>query len=65
MMAQPRQRWEYRTAKIDMQGLYEDVSVQTVKWRPLDNLGADGWELVAVFNAVGEDATAIFKRPAH
>jgi len=56
--------WEYRTETIDTRGQCLIWNNETRQWEWLDMnvLGADGWELVAVFVSEGDEATAVFKR---
>ncbi len=69
-------QWEYRTETIDSQGNYvvarhyvgrsEDPygeGYDANKWASMNELGAEGWELVSVNFGEGDEATGIFKRP--
>lgn len=71
------QQFEYRTETIDADGLfiadhedakdYDGASFRRPVWRHIDQLGADGWELVSVIPTRDDDGdpslTGFFKRP--
>ncbi len=68
--------WEYKTAWVDETGRYSDrrhynpgatsfTGQHRFDWKPLNELGAAGWELVSIAPlAHGEGVgVAFFKRP--
>jgi hypothetical protein len=56
--------WEDLAAKLKARGARKDADIQTHKLRVLNQLGADGWELVGQSSAATSSATGIwtFKR---
>lgn len=61
------QKWEYRTIKMDTKGLLGGILDVTTFDGVLNQLGSDGWELVAAFDTnqsygSSREAVAIFKR---
>ncbi|MHB9285924.1 hypothetical protein ACKVMT_02655 [Halobacteriales archaeon Cl-PHB] len=57
-----RQRWEYRAVKPPREPTKKEASDPTT---PLNDLGADGWELVDTIDYVGGGTKLlVFKRPA-
>ena len=62
------QRWEYKTIKVNVGGFFGGVLKVKTFDRALNELGRDGWELVAAIHTTGmygtsREAVAIFKRP--
>lgn len=69
-------RWEYRFELIDTAGQYlvqrghcpndspfgDGSECTPARWRDVNDLGLQGWELVAVFASQDDEATAVFKR---
>ncbi len=68
--------WEYKTVWVDEAGHYADgrhynpgarsfAAQHKFDWKPLNELGAAGWELVSIASLVlGEGVgVAFFKRP--
>ena len=61
-------KWEYRTIKVDTKGMLGGILDTTAFDAVLNQLGTDGWELVAAFDTnqsygASREAIAIFKRP--
>jgi hypothetical protein len=62
------QTWEYRTIKVDTKGMLGGILDTTAFDALLNQLGTDGWELVAAFDTnqsygASREAIAVFKRP--
>lgn len=60
-------KWEYKTIKISAKGLLGGKFDETEFDRMMNELGAQGWELVAVFDTnqghgATRDVVAVFKR---
>ncbi|MGJ3245804.1 MAG: hypothetical protein ACFE0I_06990 [Elainellaceae cyanobacterium] len=53
-----RPRFEYRTVYVKALGVYQ---TEHGSWRPLDELGEQGWEMISVVND-GGDLVAFLKR---
>ena len=64
--------WEYRTERIDTVGSYQvsspgfgdpyEADFVPGEWRQINDLGAEGWEMVSA-GWVGDEGIAVFKRP--
>jgi len=63
-------RWEYRVERIDTFGSYEvspsygdpfSENAVHAQWASLNDLGADGWEMVSA-SWEGDEGIAVFKR---
>jgi hypothetical protein len=65
-------KWEYRVEIIDTTGCYQITPPDMVgdpygpdfnhgEWGKINNLGAEGWELVSA-NWEGDEGIAVFKR---
>jgi hypothetical protein len=52
------QRFEYLTVYVNAAGAYEAAGT----WKPLNELGKQGWELVSVVNSSTGDLVAFLKR---
>lgn len=62
------QKWEYKTIKLDTKGLLGGILDATVFDGMLNQLGADGWEMIAAFDTnqsygASREVVAVFKRP--
>jgi hypothetical protein len=62
------QKWEYKTIKVDTKGMLGGILDTTAFDGALNQLGNDGWELVAAFDTnqsygASREAIAVFKRP--
>ena len=62
------QRWEYKTVKLDTRGILGGILDTAQFDASLNELGAEGWELVAAFDTsqmhgASREAVAVFKRP--
>ena len=62
------QKWEYRTIKVDTKGILGGILDTTAFDGVLNQLGADGWELIAAFDTnqsygASREAIATLKRP--
>jgi hypothetical protein len=63
-----QQRWEYRTIKLNTKGMMGGVLDTAAFDAMLNQLGNDGWELIAAFDTnqsygASREAVAVFKRP--
>ena len=67
-------RWEYLFTVLRSDGCYlmsgnrmahdgETIRWEEAEWASVNDLGADGWELVAVGEWESRQAQAVFKRP--
>ena len=62
------QRWEYKTVKLDTKGILGGILDTTRFDATLNDLGSEGWELVAAFDTsqvqgASREVVAVFKRP--
>jgi hypothetical protein len=62
------QKWEYKTIKLETTGMMGGILDTTAFDRTLNQLGSEGWELVAAFDTnlsygATREAVAVFKRP--
>ena len=62
------QKWEYRTIKLDTKGMLGGILDTAAFDSLLNQLGSEGWELVATFDTnqsygASREAVAVFKRP--
>ncbi|MBE0545437.1 MAG: DUF4177 domain-containing protein [Verrucomicrobia bacterium] len=62
------QKWEYKTIKVDTKGMLGGILDTTAFDAVLNQVGADGWELIAAFDTnqnygASREALAILKRP--
>ena len=65
---QTMQKWEYRTIKLDTKGMLGGILDAATFDGLLNQLGGEGWELVATFDTnqsygASREAVAVFKRP--
>ena len=62
------QKWEYKTIKVGTKGMLGGILDVSAFDSLLNQLGSDGWELVAAFDTnqsygASREAVAVFKRP--
>lgn len=63
------QRWEYKTIKVDAKGILGGVVDMAAFDALLNDLGAQGWNLVSTFDTnmihgASREIVAVFKREA-
>jgi len=61
-------RWEYKTLKVDVKGLFGGQIDESAFGQQLNSLGAEGWELQTAFdpkdwNGSARQIICVFKRP--
>lgn len=67
-------KWEYRIERIETDGYYQVSPPDTFgdpyqsdfvhgQWNNLNDLGAEGWEMVSAGGWNGDEGIAVFKRP--
>jgi len=64
--------WEYRIERIDTEGSYQvsspgfgdpyEPDFVPGEWKPINDLGAEGWEMVSAGGWDDDEGIAVFKR---